>query len=665
MRRPSPNRLHRNLLHLGVAAYTGWAAACSCAADQATMTSIAQTEYESISATRPWNVYVDRFTTTGTDGIPQYDARHLAWGEAIHGQTRLSRFEADGHLLDLEYILDQIELVNAHRADRVTPPLNGEQRDSVPPAWISFNLSQGADAKQHAWLGHVGRAIYPAARIAAFVKNDSHLNATYGLRIDAILSDIVQSLDMFESEYHVDSDGAGIYRDPYFEFYSGKTVLPFNLQTSAGRAFIALSEATGDPRFRQRAYKLAIGMKNELTAIDDRYQWRYATYRQPTEGEDVSHAAINVNFMIDAYEAGLVFDDTDIRRLTNTMKHLYTPDDGFTYRVDGLGEVNAGTSDNMAAWLRLTNYDASLRELVFPYFLDQWANQRSNVNSLIGSAFYIESGKPFEARKAVIDSFDERQLDRRWIRSEGQPLDTRWQTETANGQFIVSDISGGTPDAWTSITRHQNVQTDTQDPSWEARIDFSWSTIEVDQQHAAMQRFFLNTYDTDDNRTVRVGLDHSRQEGPGELTVQVGNGGPAERVDSLDSTGQTSVRVVSDPVRNLTAVEWNGEWIYVGNAIADPAAIEVEFGHFVSEFSSFGSVALEEFYFGPIIGVRRGGLPTGAELSLEPIILTVQSANALSQVITPEPTGGGWMIWALMLSGSIARLGSHRNRHRL
>ncbi|MEM7315663.1 MAG: hypothetical protein AAF497_21200 [Planctomycetota bacterium] len=510
----------------------------------------------------------------------------------------------------------------------------------------------------------MGRTVYPATRIAAIVKNDTQLDAAHGARVDAILADVIESLDMFESEYSVNSQGAGVYADPYFEFYSGKTELPFNLQTSAGRAFIALWQATGNDRFRQRAHELAVGMKHELTAIDDRFQWRYATYRQPTEGEDVSHAAINVNFMIDAYEAGLVFDDTDMRRLANTMKYLYTPDAGFTFRVDGVGEVNTTSSDNMASWLRLTNYDGSLRQLVFPYFQDQWSNQRSNVNSLLGSALYIESGKVFEARESVTDSFDTRQLDQRWIRPDDQPLETVWVTELTDGQLIVSDLSGGATDAWTTISRRQIVQSSAVDSSWEAKVDFSWASVEGNAEDVTMQRFFLNAYDDNDNLIARVGLDESRQEGTGNRAFQMGNGESAD-AGSLDSNGQATVRIVSDPARNLTAIEWNGEWIFLGEAIADPATVELEFGHFESEFNSFGTIAVDEFYFGSITGARRGGAPAGPGFSLEPIILTAQSYNTLSQIVTPEPSARYTMMWAVMFCGWVCRLRTDGNRHRL
>lgn len=613
----------------------------ACAQTHAQITGEAREMYDRV--TRNWDIFLDRYIVTGSGQMPQYDAGHLAWGQADHAQVRLSRFEADRDPADLEYILDQMDLLNAHRADRLSPALVDELRGAAPAAWISFNLDRGDQAKRHAWLVHAGQTVYPAARAAALVRDDPQLLATYGHRLNAMLPDIIQTLDMFEPEYTVNPAGRGHYRDPYLEFYSGSTELPFNMQNAAGRAFISLWHATGEPRFRERAEQLARTMKDELLAVGDKYVWRYAASRGPEQAEDVVHAAINVNFMLDAYEAGLVFDEVDVQRLANTMRDMYRADEGFTKLVSGVGGADAATSDDVAEWLRLTSYDGQLRKQVYPFFKSHWLENTGDVDSVLAASYLIESGSVYEAVSTVRDSFDDPQLSRRWVRPPDQPIDHVWAAEMTGDQLQVSDLSSPRDGEWVSITRKQQV--DAGGSSWEARVTFAWDSSDPDGDDliAATQRFFVRIYDEEDSLIGKIGVNDEWDHRLGHRYARLADQREVDPPGTLAASGEAQIRIVSDRETNQTRVLWGEDALLETNQAVGISAVELEFAHLQRDGSHFGTVSLDDFYFGAILDEQS----LAAELI--PNVAVAAGTRRASISTLPEPSGKRLMAAGLVL----------------
>jgi len=589
------------------------------AIEQDAMTAAALTRYNQLAASQNWNLYLNRYLNTGAGSTPRYDARHLAFGHAVLTQPRLSRFIADGNLADLEYLLSTMTTVNANRADRLVPPLLDEQRNRYSPAWVSFNVSQGAQAKQHAWFGHAGLTVHPAAQAAAIVKNDPALNAVYGVQADAILTDIIQTLDSFDIEYHVDANGGGYYTDPYFQFYSGVSILPFNLQNMAGPAYIALWQATGEERFHQRAVEMATRMKNELVAVGDRYRWRYGVHRPANSAEDVAHAGFNADFMVKAYEAGIVFNDTDIQRLANTMKFMYVPDQGFTTNIDGTGGLDVGSSDEVARWLQLTKYDASLRELVYPFFNTHWTSG-SGPTRLQAAAYYVESGKVYEKLAAHTDSFDQLQLDARWTRPVSQPITHTWIADMRGTRFRVNDVRAtGVSNQWVDIRRRQHLAAEDQ---WEVMLAFSWrSTKDGKVDEAAMQRFRLELYDDNDLLIAQVGLNDTLLDDFGRREALLGGESFLDPLGSLSDSGDAVLRVISDATLGKTWLLWDAQLLLTVDEAWNLGAADVVFGAYLSGASHFGTLWLDEFYVGSIVSpVPEPGAAAGLILGC-PLLL--------------------------------------------
>ena len=122
------------------------------------------------------------------------------------------------------------------------------------------------------------------------------------------------------------------------------------------------SSRCGKPRRTTRtssAPRRSALLEEPLVHARNGYAW---TYRGDawtgTNGEDISHAAINVDFAARLREANLVFTDADVTRFASTLFDVVHVDSATTTNlVDGTGGTNK-YSPIAALWLGLSPYDA-------------------------------------------------------------------------------------------------------------------------------------------------------------------------------------------------------------------------------------------------------------------------------------------------------------------
>jgi hypothetical protein len=78
--------------------------------------------------------------------------------------------------------------------------------------------------------------------------------------------------------------------------------------------------------------------------------------------EDISHGVLDVALVLSAHAAGVVFDDSDVKRCANTLlAHVLTPKrDGVNRRVDGTAGVYLDYLPALAGWLELTRADPAV-----------------------------------------------------------------------------------------------------------------------------------------------------------------------------------------------------------------------------------------------------------------------------------------------------------------
>jgi hypothetical protein len=359
---------------------------------QAEITTAALNTFNTASASFDWDTYLDRYLNGFPPSFSPYDSGNLAWGESYVAMADRAMFDATGDTQHLDRLLDHAETMYVNRADRLNPPRIDEVRNQLMPA---FSGTYYTDGSQYSWLVHSAFPSHPVTYAISTINGDAQLQSTYGARADALTADIIETMDSFDADFSLISGGRGVYYEPYLDesapHTNGQT--PYNMQSAAGSTYVGLWKATGEQRFYDRAVALAKTLKEEFTLVGNRYQWRYAPYNPSSFASDISHAGLDVNFVVDAYEAGIVFDDTDIQRLANTMRHIQVGN-GFTYRLDG---VTAATDYTYVAWLwlRLARYDSALREEMYPIFQSYWNGSHAAANPLfptVGSALLYETG---------------------------------------------------------------------------------------------------------------------------------------------------------------------------------------------------------------------------------------------------------------------------------
>ena len=207
--------------------------------------------------------------------------------------------------------------------------------------------------------------------------------------------DLIKQTAISIYDYYEDTYLNGHY---YFKkgcsFWADGIVLPWNQQNAFGLCCIEMYKLTGDVKYKKRAIQLARAFKEELINVEDRLVWCYwpnSFYEGWSEDEklsintpsrlpsiksceDVSHAGINVKFIIEIVKnfPNEIFTNDDVNLLENTANSLI---DKNSFFKDLYIESDAIQSYND----------------VFPVY--GWADLNSNINSKITA--YIESGNVF------------------------------------------------------------------------------------------------------------------------------------------------------------------------------------------------------------------------------------------------------------------------------
>ena len=140
------------------------------------------------------------------------------------------------------------------------------------------------------------------------------------------------------------------------------------MQNALGRAHIWLYRLTGNEEDGRRGRALLTFLRNRIRHEGGAYVW---SYWPPLDGpgtsfEDISHGAINVDFMCLGARLGLVFGEEDVVRLRRTLLQKVmisgTPRD----TVGGTGTTGRHAGQ-IGRWLALAEGDREVWERVRGY----------------------------------------------------------------------------------------------------------------------------------------------------------------------------------------------------------------------------------------------------------------------------------------------------------
>jgi hypothetical protein len=311
---------------------------------------------------------------------PPEQGGEIAWGESYLLSSLVEMVSATSDNTYAGLAVKLSDWISKSRDDRHNR--TDEIRGKVMPAWSSTNYSGG---KRFAWAVHTGMIVAPIAKFGAVVRKNPYLESRWGDDAARLLKIAREAAAAHDDEYR-DGPGPdeGYIWCPYL-----KKHLPLNMQNALARAWLAIDDATGVPKYRERTARLARFLKNRMRKAEDgAYVW---AYWPPLEGttdkfEDISHASINVDFMVLCREHGLVFDRSDLDRVQKTLLgRVVAGSDRISNTVGG-GAPYDRYSSAVFHWARLGRHAPEVRARLTEMILAPSFEPRDN-SLVLGIAY--------------------------------------------------------------------------------------------------------------------------------------------------------------------------------------------------------------------------------------------------------------------------------------
>ena len=203
------------------------------------------------------------------------------------------------------------------------------------PVWSTIHYTQG---KPHVWVAHTGLICTPLLEFARLVR-DKNL-ARFAPRAESFLAAAREAVAFHDDQYGRRDGLAGYWERPDAPCPPAGQYLPWNQQAAMGRALLLLWRLTGREDCRKRAGEIAASLKSRMTFSEDRRRcrWPYWSRNPPAKErpDDLNHATLVMRFMLEAFQADLVFSRGDLQCLANTLLHdLLRPGGEVAGRLDG------------------------------------------------------------------------------------------------------------------------------------------------------------------------------------------------------------------------------------------------------------------------------------------------------------------------------------------
>jgi MYXO-CTERM domain-containing protein len=319
----------------------------------------------------------------------------LAWGESYVLWSLMAMVRSTGHPRYVDRLARHLDALLAQRDDSrgVT-----DYRGVAGACWR--NTSYQKMGEPYCYAVHSGMLIYPMAELAAFIAKWRHRDAlAYDGQSFAAKAAVYTQAAIATAAYHDDEwNDAGYYifrGDAVFLEYAGVDQ-PLNQSNAMGLALLALHDATGDPLYLARATALATRLRAMMTpGPGGGLVWNYWGGPYAAPGEDISHAALNVEFAVQAAARGLVFGDADLDAIAATfLTSVYLDDQSFADFIGG-GTVNGdGYRPQIGRWLPLTRRRAALYAAVHDAYQRDYPAAAVGSGSLLLAWAYLAEFEP-------------------------------------------------------------------------------------------------------------------------------------------------------------------------------------------------------------------------------------------------------------------------------
>ncbi len=237
-----------------------------------------------------------------------YDPGAFAWSWQYQARACLLMYELTHERRWLDWALNMTDYF-ARYSD-----VNGDGE----PAWGNYNGTWGSSLYEYreytVWDGVIGLPIIEAAKV---IRSDPALGRDSGLlaKADSYVNLITRLIARHHKSWAQVKEGQGYYWDDPL-----KDVGPIvNRFAALGRVELTLGDVTGNLSYYDKPQQMASYLLANIAydKANDLYTWTYAIGQ--AGAEDISHGAIELQFLLMANERGLV-DDQHIRRLCNTYR---------------------------------------------------------------------------------------------------------------------------------------------------------------------------------------------------------------------------------------------------------------------------------------------------------------------------------------------------------
>ena len=280
----------------------------------------------------------------------------LAWAEAYILQGYIEMYRATKDRAYLDSLVEHFDKVLASRDD--VRKVKDYYRKVPMAGWGSNEYSR---QRWHVWAVHTGVICLGPAEFVRTVYGISKLRREYGDKGDEYLTRVKEAVAANDPDWR---DGPGKDEGHYVDASLGVGPLPLNQQNALGSIIVELYRITRDHAYKERAMKLAVYFKRRLHLTDDgAYEWSY----QPREdtssngSEDISHAAINIDFALRCRWAHIVFKQKEMLAFTRTWTTKIRRGPGeWANTVAGTGGTNTHIPSALGRWLDLCQFDRSI-----------------------------------------------------------------------------------------------------------------------------------------------------------------------------------------------------------------------------------------------------------------------------------------------------------------
>ena len=310
----------------------------------------------------------------------------LAWGESYVMSALASMSRKTGSPEWLDQLAWHADAVLEQRDDNRGV---ADYRGVSDACWQNNHYQSGSEP--YCYVVHTGMLTYPMLEFARMVETHglhdelAYDGQSFGDKANTYIIAAQQSVDAHED--HWDSTGFYYFRnDASFLSYPGRDV-PLNMSNAMGRSLLVLYDLTGEQEYLNKVTALAVRFKNQITD----YRWNYWGGEYVANGEDISHASINIDFAAMCAERGIVFDEDDMKGIAdNFMEAVYIDDSTFSDWVGGGTINNPSYRPQIGRWLRLTPWRTGLYTAVRDLFEKYHPPPSVSASILVGWAMLAE-----------------------------------------------------------------------------------------------------------------------------------------------------------------------------------------------------------------------------------------------------------------------------------